>query len=199
MSDSKNKTQLDVLPDEKHLLLDHNYDGIHELNHPLPSWWSFAFYAGIVFAIIYFVYYQFLGGPTLREEFEKNYALVKAKQDEYKKLHGGWDPNQFAAWNNPSGISAGMQVYTDNCLQCHMEDGRGDVGPNLTDDHWLISKGTPETNYTVVYDGSEENGMPAWGDVLTTEEIYQVLAYIQTFKNTFHKDGKEPQGEKVED
>ena len=192
---SENKVE--IKPDEKHLVLDHNYDGIVELNHPLPSWWSFGFYAGIVFAIGYFIYYQFMGGPTLRQEFEKHYAKVKTVQEEYKKLHGGWDPNQFTAWSTSSGISAGMQVYTDNCLQCHMEGGRGDVGPNLTDDHWILSKGTPETNYKVVYNGSEENGMPAWGEVLTTEEIYQVLAYVQTFKNTFIKDGKAPQGEKV--
>lgn len=195
MSDPNNNVE--IKSDEKHLVLDHNYDGIIELNHPLPSWWSFGFYAGIIFAIGYFIYYQLMGGPSLRQEFDKNYAEVRTKQEEYKKLHGGWDPNQFTAWNNPSGISAGMQVYTDNCLQCHMEGGRGDVGPNLTDDHWINSKGTPETNYTVVYNGSEENGMPAWGEVLTTEEMYQVLAYVQTFKNTFIKDGKAPQGEKV--
>jgi cytochrome c oxidase cbb3-type subunit III len=196
MSDSQDN-KVEIKDDEKHLVLDHNYDGIHELNHPLPSWWNFIFYTSVVFAIGYIIYYQFMGGPSLKDEFDKNYAVVKAKQEEYRAQFGGFDPYQYDMHNNLEGISAGKQVYVDNCMQCHLEDGRGDIGPNLTDDHWLISKGTPATNFEVVWSGSEENGMPAWGEVLQPAEIYQVLAYIQTFKNTFHPEGKEPQGEKV--
>ena len=72
MSHNKNDdTKLIVKEDEKQLLLDHNYDGIQELNHPLPSWWNFIFYAAIVYSVGYFIYYQFLNGPTLKEELTK--------------------------------------------------------------------------------------------------------------------------------
>jgi cytochrome c oxidase cbb3-type subunit III len=197
MSDTNKPTEVEVKQDEKHLLLDHNYDGIHELNHPLPSWWNFLFYAGIVFAIGYVIYYQFMGGPSLRDEFNKHYAEVKTKQEDYKAKFGGYDPNAYEAFNNENGRKLGLQVYTDNCLQCHQENGKGDIGPNLTDDHGILAKGTPDTIYQAVYNGSEENGMPAWGEVLSSDEMYQAVAYVMSLKNTFHPEGKEPQGDKV--
>jgi cytochrome c oxidase cbb3-type subunit 3 len=80
-------------------------------------------------------------------------------------------------------------------LPCHAENGKGDVGPNLTDDHWIIAHGTPETVYDVVFHGSEANGMPIWSEMLSKDEIYQAVAYVMTFKNTFLK-GKGPEGVK---
>ena len=62
-----NETKLHVEEDEKHLLMDHNYDGIQELNNPLPSWWAFTFYFGIAFAIFYFILYQVMGAPSLSD------------------------------------------------------------------------------------------------------------------------------------
>lgn len=192
-----NKTQLDVLDDEKHLLLDHAYDGIQELNHPLPFWWKTTFYGGIIFAVIYFIYYQLGPGPTLRDEFKKHYAVVALKQEEYKKSLVEFNPESFAKYNNPEGIAKGKQVFTDNCVACHLDDGLGDIGPNLTDEYWLNSKGTPETNYPVVFNGVVDNGMPNWSEVLSVDEIYQVVAYVQTLHNKHLPGGKEPQGDKV--
>ena len=83
-------------------------------------------------------------------------------------------------------------------MPCHADGGVGDVGPNLTDDHWIIAKGTPDTIYSVVFNGSEANGMPIWSEMISKDEIYQAVAYVQTFHNTFKK-GKEPQGDKVAD
>ena len=194
-SDNKNKLQIEE--DEKHLLLDHNYDGIQELNHPLPSWWNAMFYAGIIFGICYWAYYSFLGGKTLRDELAVEMTVVKQAQAEYKLLTEAYKPEVFEQFNKPENMEQALAVFTDNCPQCHAENGRGDVGPNLTDDYWLVSQGTPETNYKVVYYGSEENGMPAWGEVLSSEEIYQALVYVNSLKNTFHPEGKEPQGEKI--
>ena len=192
------ETKLHVLEDEKHILLDHNYDGIQELNHPLPSWWTFLFYAGIVFAASYFVYFQFMGGKSLREEFKKEYAIIVANQEEFKKLEGQFNPEIFAKFNTPEGIKKGLEVYTNNCVACHLDNGRGDIGPNLTDEYWLWAKGTPETIYPVVFNGVVENGMPNWSEVLSRDEIYQVVAYVQTLHLTHQPQGKAPQGNKVE-
>ncbi len=198
MSTNENK-ELHVEPDEKHLLLDHNYDGIQELNHPLPSWWNFLFYVGIVYGIGYGIYYEFLGGKSLRAEFTEDYAKIRAIQEEYKKANGPFDPNQYAVFATPDHRKEAEQIYVDNCQQCHLEGGRGDIGPNLTDKYWLLAKGTPQTIYNVVFTGSEENGMPAWGEVLSPEDIYRVVGYVMTFKNTNHPEGKAPQGEPVDD
>lgn len=200
MSNNKNEeTKLHVEADEKHLLLDHDYDGIQELNHPLPSWWNVIFYVAIFFSITYFAYYQMMGGPTLRDEFNKDYAKVVAMQEEFKKQNSSFNPDTYASTNTPEGVKKGEEVFLNNCLPCHGEKGIGDIGPNLTDEYWLVAKSTPETIYSVVFNGSEENGMPAWAEVLTADEIYLAVAYVSSLKNTHQKGGKAPQGEKIEE
>lgn len=195
---SNKETKLHVEENEKHLLLDHDYDGIQELNHPLPFWWSTTFYGGIIFAIAYFTYYQVMGGPTLRDEFKKEYSVVAAAQEEFKKQAATFNPETFAKWNTAEGIKKGEEVYTNNCVACHLEKGKGDIGPNLTDEYWLWAKGTPESVYPVVFNGVPENGMPTWSETLSEEEIYQVVAYVQTLHLTHQPGGKAPQGNKVE-
>jgi cytochrome c oxidase cbb3-type subunit III len=196
MSDKINE-KLDVKPDEKHLLLDHDYDGIQELNHPLPGWWNFIFYAAIIFSVIYFAYYQFLGGPSLRDEFKVSYDKVLLAQAEFKRLNSAFNLEFYHSIVADDGVKKGAVVYENNCLPCHAEKGQGDIGPNLTDDHWLVAKSTPDTIYNIVFNGSEENGMPAWAEVLTKEEIYQATAFVSSLKNTFVK-GKAAEGEKIE-
>lgn len=197
-SNNNNDLKLHVEADEQHLLLDHSYDGIQELNHPLPSWWNTIFYAAIAFSVGYFFYYQFMGGPSLRDEFNKEYSNVVALQEEFRKQNSAFNQEHYDAILADDGVKKGAIVYENNCLPCHADKGAGDVGPNLTDDHWLIAKSTPETIYGVVFNGSEENGMPAWAELLQKDEIYQAVAYVSSLKNTFVK-GKEPEGEKIED
>ncbi len=194
----KKESELHVEKDEEHLLLDHNYDGIQELNHPLPSWWSFLFYGLIFISGVYFFYYQFMGGPTLRDEFFKEYAVVMKAQNEANLANKTFKIERYKLINNTDGIKKGEEVYTNNCLPCHSENAKGDIGPNLTDKHWVLAKSTPETIYNVAFNGSEENGMPPWGEVLTPEEIYFAVAYVSSLKNSFQK-GKAPQGEFIED
>jgi cytochrome c oxidase cbb3-type subunit III len=198
MSDNNKEEKLDVKPDEQHLLLDHNYDGIQELNHPLPGWWNFIFYAAIFFSAGYFAYYQFMGGPTLKDEFKVSYEKVVAAQAEFKRLNSAFSVDFFNSTKAEDGVKKGALVYENNCLPCHAEGGKGDIGPNLTDNQWLVAKSTPDTIYDVVFNGSEANGMPAWSEVLTKEEIYQVAVYVSSLKNTFVK-GKGPEGIKIED
>lgn len=195
---SKQEDKIEVKEDEKHLLLDHSYDDIQELNHPLPSWWNTTWAISIVYAFGYFIYYQFLDGPTLKEEFEKEFKVVVAKQQEFKKRESGFNQEFYAKVMADGGVEKGKLVYENNCLPCHADGGIGDVGPNLTDDHWLLAKGTPDTVYSVVFNGSEANGMPIWSELISKDEIYQAVAYVMTFRNTFKK-GKEPQGVKIAD
>ena len=195
---NKKEEKLEVKEDEKHLLLDHSYDNIQELNHPLPSWWNATWGISIVFAVGYFAYYQFLGGPTLRDEFNEDYKLVAAKQLQYKLKESAFSPEYYAKVLADDGVKKGHEVYEINCLPCHAAGGIGDVGPNLTDDHWLLAQGTPETIYPVVFNGSEANGMPIWSEMITKDEIYQAVAYVMTFHNKFAK-GKDPEGVKVAD
>jgi cytochrome c oxidase cbb3-type subunit 3 len=199
MSGHDNETKLDVNDDEKHLLIDHTYDGIQELNHPLPSWWNFIFYAAIIYSIGYFVYYQLLSGPSLRDEFRVSHVKVMEAQAAFKKLNGGFSLEYYNKILAADGVNKGAVVYENNCMPCHNEKGKGDAGPNLTDKHWVLAKSTSESIYVVAFNGSEDNGMPAWADLLSQEELYQAVAYVSSLKNTHQKDGKEPQGEVVEE
>ncbi|MGE3608258.1 MAG: cbb3-type cytochrome c oxidase N-terminal domain-containing protein [Bacteriovoracaceae bacterium] len=198
MSGNNNETKLDVKDDEKHLLLDHSYDGIQELNHPLPSWWNVIFYVSVAFGFGYFIYYQLMAGPTLREEFKVNYGQVLAAQAEFKRINSAFNQEHYNGIVADEGVKKGQVVFENNCMPCHNEKAKGDIGPNLTDEYWLVAKSTPETIYGVVFNGSEANGMPAWAELLTKDEIYQAVAYVSSLKNTHQPGGKEPQGEKIE-
>lgn len=199
MSSKNEETKLDVKPDEEHLLLDHSYDGIQELNHPLPSWWNIIFYTAIIYSTGYFIYYQLMSGPTLRDEFKVHYGKVMTAQAEFKRINSAFNLNHYNGIVADDGINKGKVVFENNCMPCHNENARGDIGPNLTDEYWLIAKSTPETIYGVVFTGSEDNGMPAWAELLQKDEIYQAVAYVSSLKNTRQKGGKAPQGEKIED
>ena len=82
------KKEVEVLDDEKELVLDHNYDGIKELDHPLPAWWVFIFIATIVFAIPYYFYYTHASGPSIRDEMKEELAKIYKIQDEYEAKQG---------------------------------------------------------------------------------------------------------------
>jgi cytochrome c oxidase cbb3-type subunit 3 len=198
-NNNDNKTEIHLEAGEKNLLLDHNYDGIHELNHPLPSWWKFTFYGGIIFAVLYFILYQIMGAPTLRDEFKKEFAIIQTHQDEFNKKNGAFDEEKYQAILKDDGVKKGEVVFTNNCVACHKEKGIGDIGPNLTDEYWLWAKGTPATIFPVVFNGVPQNGMPVWSETISSDEIYQVVAYVQTLHNTNVTGGKIPQGNKVEE
>ncbi len=192
-------TKLEVMADEHDLLLDHAYDGIQELNHPLPNWWNMIFLVCCIQAVGYWVYYSFMGGPTLKDEFHRDHAKIVALQEDFKRQNSAFKQDYYDQMVANDGLKKGAEVYELNCLPCHADNGRGDIGPNLTDKNWLIAKGTPETLYQVVFNGSEENGMPAWSEMISQDEIYQAVIYVNSLKNTFAKGGKEPEGELVED
>lgn len=195
---NENNEKLDVRSDEKHLLLDHNYDGIQELNHPLPRWWNVIFYTSVAFSVVYFIYYHMASGPSLRQEFKAGHEKILAAQAEFKRMNSSFNLEHYNSIVADDGVAKGAVVFETNCLSCHNEGGKGDVGPNLTDAYWLRAKGTPDTIYNIAFNGSEENGMPAWAELLPKDEIYQAVAYVMSLKNTNVKGGKEPQGEKIE-
>jgi cytochrome c oxidase cbb3-type subunit 3 len=200
MSDNNkdNKPKLHLEEGEEKILLDHNYDGIQELDNPLPSWWKFTFYGGIAFAFFYFILFQIMGAPTLRDEFKKEFSVIQELQDKFNKANGFFDEIKYLAIEKADGVKKGQVVFETNCVPCHKDKGIGDIGPNLTDEYWINTKGTPATNYPVVFNGVPEKGMPTWSASLSNEEIYQVVSYVQTLHNTHQPGGKAPQGNKVE-
>jgi cytochrome c oxidase cbb3-type subunit 3 len=198
MSNEDNK-DVTVLDDEKGLLLDHNYDGIRELDHPLPFWWLVIFILTVVFSVPYFVYYVMATGETLTDEYVAEMKVVKEKQDAFEAKHGKFNVEKFNAF--AVGIENDKKtrkIYKRKCKACHAADGGGGIGPNLADNYWVNGNGSPETIFKVIDKGVVDKGMEAWGKKLDRDQIYKLTAYVIMFKGTTPADPKEPQGEKYE-
>jgi cytochrome c oxidase cbb3-type subunit III len=177
----------------------HSWDGIEELNTPLPKWWLYTFYACIVFALVYTILYPawplvngatpgILGYSTRGAEAAQMAAWNKQLAPLQKKLDATAldkvkdDPALMQYAN-----SAGAAVFRTDCVQCHGAGAAGNPGyPNLLDDDWLHG-GTIDAIYTTILHGvrspTDENtrpapAMPAWGDVLKPEEITNVVQYV---------------------
>ncbi len=176
----------------------HVWDGIRELNNPLPRWWVWTFYATIVWAIGYCIAYPAwplissatsgILGYSSRAAVEAELASAKAAQSASIAKIASMDVADILADDElrQFATSAGAAAFKINCIQCHGSGAQGSAGyPNLNDDDWLWG-GTPEAIYQTIAHGVRYNGdddtrvaeMPAFGEILEAEEIDQVAAYV---------------------
>lgn len=194
----KYKEMLDSKPieAEQEIVLDHNYDGIRELDNNLPPWWKYLFYATIVFAGVYLVYYEIFDGPNQIDELETEIAQAKIDIAKYKENNKDLiDASTVEFLDSPSDLAAGKAIYTDNCVACHKDSGGGGIGPNLTDDYWILGGGIKNIYNTISEGGRAGKGMIAWKTDLKPSEIAQVSSYVMTLHGTNPADGKEAEGE----
>lgn len=179
-------------------LLDHNYDGIQELDNPLPFWWLAIFYLCILFSIAYVFYYEFGDGPTLTQELVQDQQLIEAKQFEGNNAPKGLDENKLNSFlTDPAQNLKGKEIFTGKCASCHGPEGQGIIGPNLADNYWIHGDGSPKEVAQVIQKGVGDKGMPAWGAMLKEEEWYQVSAYVHSLKGSHPANPKSPQGNLV--
>lgn len=184
------------IEEEDEIILDHNYDGIKELDNSLPPWWLYGFYATIVFAAIYMARYHIFDGETQLEEYQNEVATAQIAIEEYKKTAKDLvDAETVVALTEPSDIAAGAEIFKVNCIACHRNDGGGGIGPNLTDDHWILGGGIKNIFHTISEGGRSGKGMIAWKQSLKPLEIAQVSSYILTLYGTEPVDAKEPEGD----
>lgn len=188
--------------DEK--LLDHNYDGIQELDNPLPTWWVYLFYITIVFSFAYMILFSFFMpsmGAMADEKVEKlTTKLVQAvapTADSEAETNSASVSDVMIFPNDEDALDLGKKVYDSKCLACHGAKGEGLVGPNLTDDYWIHGKGSEADMYKVVVEGVPDKGMISWQPLLNDEEIKAVVVYMKTLQGTNPANPKAPQGEKV--
>lgn len=165
----------------------HVYDGIEEADNELPTWWLMTFYGAIAFSMVYWVVYHELHAAELPSE---EYASALAA-----RVGDGEMTEEFlvALRGDPGAVSAGEEVFQQNCVVCHGGSGEGNIGPNLTDPNW-IHGGAATDIYSSVYDGRLQNGMPAWGSTLGGDAVQRVSAYILSIRDT-NVEGKVAEGE----
>lgn len=181
---------------EQEIVLDHNYDGIRELDNDLPPWWTYLFYFTIVFAVVYFVYYEVFDGPSQIDEYETEVAVAEIAVAEFKKNNKDLiDADSVELLTDAADLAAGKTVFTDNCVACHKDSGGGGIGPNLTDDYWILGGGIKNIFHTVSEGGRAGKGMIAWKSDLKPSEMAQVASYVISLHGTNPADGKEPEGD----
>ena len=185
-------------PEDKAKLREHEYDGIKEMDHPLPRWWVMTFWLTIIFGVPYFFYYTVGGGISLRQDHAERMAIINKMKEEEIKKSSNFDQAYYDNILKDEGVIKGKIVFETNCVACHKDEGIGDIGPNLTDSFWIHGNGHAHDLFNVIWNGVEEKGMPVWKDMISKEEIYQAISYVYTLRNKNLK-GKESQGTKVDD
>lgn len=181
---------------EAEILTDHNYDGIQELDNNLPPWWLWMFYATTAFAFLYIFNFHFREGAlSSQQEYALEVEHAQKAIDRYvARQANAIDENNIAVLVDNKSLAEGEMIFQNSCAACHLQDGGGSVGPNLTDDYWLHGGSIKSIFKTIKY-GVPEKGMIAWKTQLRPSDIHKVASYITTLKGTTPQVPKEPQGE----
>ena len=189
-------TKSEPIENEGQLLLDHDYDGIKELDNNLPPWWIYLFYACIAFAAIYLVRFEIMGADDQEMELKKEMAQAKFEVAEYMKTAPDlMDEKTVTLLTDAPSLAEGKTIFTTNCAACHRADAGGQIGPNLTDDLWILGGGIKNIFHTLVNGGRDGKGMISWKGTLKPKEMQKVASYIISLKGSNPKDPKAPEGE----
>lgn len=184
------------MQEEVDIQLDHDYDGIKELDNRLPPWWLYGFYITILVAVVYLWRFHVSHSAPLSHE---EYAIAMEKAEEEKavflaKAANNVDENTVKLLTDDASLDGGKKIFTTVCTACHGVDGGGGVGPNLTDNYWLHGGDVKDVFKTIKY-GWPEKGMKSWKDDYSPVQIAQLASYVKSLHGTHPATPKEPQGE----
>ena len=197
--DAKYFTRAIPIETEKDSLLDHDYDGIKELDNSLPPWWKYGFYITIVVAFIYLMnFHVFDIGKNPQEEYAiemQNAATEKAIYEENNK--DKIDENNIVMADD-AGLAKAKEIFNTDCWACHGKSGEGGAGPNLTDDYW-IHKPSLNGIYNSIKNGYPDKGMQAWSVKYTPKEMSLLAGYVKSLHGIKPANAKAPQGDLIID
>ncbi len=182
--------------EEADIDLGHDYDGIRELDNRLPPWWLYGFYLCIVVAAIYmYRYHVAYSAPLSKEELTISLNEAEIAKAEFLKTSANKvDENTVTYLTDAANMDAGKKIFIAVCAACHLNDGGGSVGPNLTDKYWIHGGGIKDIFKTLKY-GWPEKGMKSWKDDYSPVQLAQIAGYVKSLEGTKPAKGKEPQGE----
>jgi cytochrome c oxidase cbb3-type subunit 3 len=185
------------IDEEDEIILDHNYDGIQELDNNLPPWWVYMFYATIVFAVVYLVRFHVLDGDTQIVEYNQAVAEAKVSLKKYKSTATDLiTADNVILLTDAKDLGRGKAIFKLNCASCHLADGGGSIGPNLTDEFWILGGGIKNVFTTISNGGRDGKGMIAWNKTLKAADMAKVASYVISLQGTTPANGKAAQGEK---
>jgi cytochrome c oxidase cbb3-type subunit 3 len=187
-------------PKEKDRLLEHRYDDIQEYDNPLPTWWTVILWVTVVWGMLY--WFNFIPGIG---SGKGRLASYEADMKQAAEKYGSAEQQASASIDvaamvravaDPQAVAAGRATFQSTCSPCHLADGGGSIGPNLTDDHWIHGN-TYRDILTTITNGVPDKGMPTWSSVLTPEQVAEVAAYVTTLYGTKPATAKPAQGDVV--
>lgn len=185
----------DAVPIEKEasILMEDDYDGIHELDNNLPPWWVAMLWATIIFSVVYvFHYHIFKTGDLQMAEYTKEIEKADVEVKAYlSKMAMNVDETNATVMTEAKDLNEGKTLFQNNCAVCHKDNGAGDIGPNLTDEYWLYTGDIKEI-YASIKNG-RPNGMPEHASKLNPIQIQQISSFVYNLAPAV---GKEPEGEK---
>ena len=194
----KSLTKANELGQEEDVMTDHDYDGIRELDNVLPPWWLYGFYITIAIGIFYYIQ-VFTNSEeySQAEEYATAVAEGKAEVEQYKKDHPElYNDANLVALTDPEDIAKGKELFASKtCTACHLADAGGSIGPNLTDENWILGGGFKNIFNTISKGGRPGKGMIAWEGTINQKERQQLTSYILTLKGTTPANPKAPEGE----
>ena len=196
-SDLDKKFFTKAVPVEKEadVLLDHDYDGIRELDNSLPPWWKYGFYVTIVVGIIYlFNFHVFGSGKDPQQEYQAEMDKARMEQEAYAAKNADQVDEKNLQMPAKGGLDEAKDIFTSVCWTCHGKAGEGGTGPNLTDDYW-IHKGSLSDVYMSIKHGYPDKGMQAWEKNYSPKQINNLAGYIKTLHGTNPPNPKAPQGD----
>lgn len=191
--------------EEKDILIDHGFDGITELDNSLPKWWIGLFWFGCIFCLVYLTAFAFTDYAHPDAEYTKEAKTMLASIEEYEK--SAPQITLESAKYNADHIAEGQELFKTNCVTCHGDGGKGGIGPNLTDTHWINiqEKSLFKNVFWMLENGSPNNPTmrPFIKEgTITGRDAEKIAAYIyhinqETAPITPAQGGAAPQGEEV--
>ena len=192
----KKLTRSKEIEEEHDVMLDHDYDGIKELDNVLPPWWVNLFYLTIIFAFVYLVRFHVFNDYDQASEFETEMAIAKAEVEKYKLTAPDlMNKEKVTLLTDAAALAEGKSIFEAKCVACHKSDGGGSIGPNLTDNHWILGGGIKNVFNTIMEGGREGKGMVPWKTEIKPSDIQKVASYVLSLQGTNPKDGKTPEGD----
>jgi cytochrome c oxidase cbb3-type subunit 3 len=176
--------------------MDHDYDGIKELDNNLPPWWKYGFYATIVWGFIYLVHFHVTStGDLQAAEYKKSMEEAHEAKEAYQKMSANnVTESNVKMITDKHELNEAAIAFKELCSACHGNLGEGGIGPNLTDNYWIHGGSIKDVFISIKY-GWPEKGMKSWQAELSPLKINEIASYIKTIAGSNPPNAKEKQGE----
>jgi cytochrome c oxidase cbb3-type subunit 3 len=174
------KADADTLEGES---LDHKFDGIQELNNPLPRWWLILYISTFVFGIGYLILYPGFGNFPGVLNWSSEGQLAQEKkiaQEKYGHIYTELaNKSVEELLQNEQALQIGQRIFLVNCIACHGSDARGSKGyPNLTDSVWLYGNSPEQVKHSIA--NGRKGMMPPFGAALGEQGITEITAFLRS-------------------